>query len=372
MEDRLQAHLLLDDEGRGEGGHAGHGPGAVRHIDGIGAQGLALAGLGHELVVLHALGWDQLNGVDELVLGQLEAEAAAVGEGHLGLGLLVGLELKPAARLHEGPLLAEGGAHGPDMGRGGAAAATHGAGACRQGPAGELAQILRAGPVDETPIHEAGQAGVGLQDDGFVRDRAQALQEAQLRSRAVAADEAHQAGAPGVELLDEPLRVSTEEGLTFLVGRHEGGDGEVCELLHRQDGLLDLVEVLEGLQHHQVYAGLDEHDGLFPEARLGLVEGGGSPRLNAYAQRADAACHPGSAALLFHSLPSQGSALPVDLGQLAFQSSRRQLQAVGTPGVGGEDLGARREELAVDGQDHVRGLEVALLEAALERDAPVM
>ena len=272
MEDGLQAHLLLDDEGRGQGGHAGHGAGAVGYVDGVHAQGLALAGLGHELVVFHALGRHQLHGVDELALGELEAEAAAVSEGNLGLGLLVGLQLEAAAGLDEGPLLAEDAAHGPDVRRGGAAAATDGPGAGGQGSARELAEVLRGGAVDEAAVHHPGHTGVGLQRDGLVGDAHEALQQPQLGGRAVAANEAHHVGAPGVDLLDEPLGLGAEEGLALLVGGHEGGDGQVAELLHGEHGLLDLVEVLEGLQHHQVHAGLDEHGGLLAEAGTGLSE----------------------------------------------------------------------------------------------------
>ena len=254
VEDGLEPHLLLDDERRGQGGHAGHGPGAVGHVDGVHAQGPALAGLGHELVVLHALGRHQLHGVDELVLGELEAEAAAVGEGHLGLGLLMGLQLEAAAGLDEGPLLAEGPPHGADVGGRGAAAAAHGAGARGQGAGREAAQVLGAGPVDEAAIHLVGQAGVGLEDDGLGGDGLQALQQAQLGRGAVAADEAHQVGAPGVELLDEPLGLRAEQGLAVIVGGHQGRDGQAPGLLRGEDGLMDLVEVLEGLQHDQVRA----------------------------------------------------------------------------------------------------------------------
>ena len=110
-----------------------------------------------------------------------------------------------------------------------------------------------------------GQAGIGLEHDGFGGDGLQVFEQAQLGGGPVASDEAHQVGPPGVELLDEPLGLGTEEGLPVFGGGHEGGDGEVTQLLHGQERLVDLVEVLEGLEDVQVGAGLDQWGRLFAE-----------------------------------------------------------------------------------------------------------
>ena len=65
--------------------------------------------------------------------------------------------------------------------------------------------------------------------------------------------------------------------------------GSVAEAAHGADRRADLVDVAEGLEHEQIDAAFEQRRRLLAEVRLGLVDAGLAPRLDADAERADRA-----------------------------------------------------------------------------------
>jgi hypothetical protein len=133
---------------------------------------------------------------------------------------------------------------------------------------------------------------------------------------------------------------------------------------HAADGGAELGHVAEGLEHEQVDAG--ERLGLLAEGRLGLVQAGLAPRLDADAERADRAGHVGLAA---GRLPGDADARGVDLAQAIAQAELGQLEAVGAEGVGLEDVRPGPEVGLVNLGDDVGLGQVQLVERAVEKDA---
>ena len=132
-------------------------------------------------------------------------------------------------------------------------------------------------------------------------------------------------------------------------------------------GGADLAQVAERLEHEQVDAALDERRGLFAEDRLGLVEAGLAPRLDADAERPDRA---GDVGLVARRVRARG-ARPATLivVQPSVEAERGQLDAVGAERVGLDDVGAGAHVGLVHVGDEVGLREVQLVEAAIEEDA---
>ena len=116
-------------------------------------------------------------------------------------------------------------------------------------------------------------------------------------------------GAQSFELRHERFGRRTVERVAVFLRRHLRDDRQVADAPHRADGRADLVQIAERLEHEQIDAAFEERRRLLGEVRLGLVDAGLAPGLDADAERADRA---GDVDLVARRVPRDARALNVD------------------------------------------------------------
>ncbi|MNY02578.1 hypothetical protein D3C86_1351520 [compost metagenome] len=212
----------------------------------------------------------------------------------------------------------------------------------------------------------AGHPGVGQRREllfGHLGHLLDGLQDDGGADRAVEADHVR---APAIEHAGRILGVRAVAGLAVVLDGHLGEDGQIRAAAHRLEGLLDLAQVREGLEHEAVHPAVEEPlDGL-DEERLGLGLRGRPVGFQADPQGPDGTRH---VSLLARRLAGDLGGAPVDALHLAAQAVALQVRTGGAEGVGLEHLGPGPDVGGVDRADQIRLLEVQLVVAAVDEDA---
>lgn len=139
------------------------------------------------------------------------------------------------------------------------------------------------------------------------------------------------------------------------------------------EGFPGLIERGHGLDHEEVDAGFGEGCDLLTESFAGFVEAGFAEGFEKNAEGADGAGDEGFACLLFFQvrcrLTGDAYAGDVDLSGTGGEAVAGESEAVGTKGVGFEDLSAALEVFLMDGENEGGVGEVELVVAAVDEDA---
>jgi hypothetical protein len=122
---------------------------------------------------------------------------------------------------------------------------------------------------------------------------------------------------------------------------------------------------MEGLKHDQVGTAFDETLDLLLESRLDVLRRERPERMELGAGRSHRARDP---RLLARHLARELGGHPIQVAHLVLEPVRLELVAIGSDGVGGEDLGPRGQVLGMDVAHQARIREAELVEAAVEED----
>ena len=189
-------------------------------------------------------------------------------------------------------------------------------------------------------VVHAGQSCVGLHHDGLVGNGEHACSESPELGRALAAVDAQDIGADGIEGDGGNLGTRAQEGATVFLKGHGGKDGQVGVLAAGEDGRLDLGKVGHGLDNKEVHARIDAGAHFLGKEVIGLVEAEGAQGAK---QRTDGADVAGDVAGA--GLAGAGDCRGKDI---CHGGGAVELVGVGAKGVGGDYVAASLDVLALD------------------------
>ena len=202
-------------------------------------------------------------------------------------------------------------------------------------------------------VVHAGQSCVGLHHDGLVGNGEHACSESPELGRALAAVDAQDIGADGIERDGGNLGTRAQEGATVFLKGHGGKDGQVGVLAAGEDGRLDLGQVGHSLDNKEVHTRGDAGAHFLGKEVIGLVEAEGTQGAK---QRADGADVAGDVAGA--GLASAGDGRGKDV---CHGGSTVELVGVGAKGVGGDHVAASLDILTLDIGDNLGLLKVEQL-----------
>ena len=189
-------------------------------------------------------------------------------------------------------------------------------------------------------IVHAGQSRIGLHHNGLVGDGEHARGEPSELGRALAAVDAQDVGADGVEGDGGDLGARAQEGAAVFLKGHSGKDGQVGVLAAGEDGRLDLGQVGHGLDNKEVDARSDAGAHLLGKEVVGLVKAEGAQGAQQGADGADVAGDVAGA-----GLTGAGDSGGKDV---CHGGGSVELVGVGAKGVGGDHVAAGLDVLALN------------------------
>ena len=202
-------------------------------------------------------------------------------------------------------------------------------------------------------IVHAGQSCIGLHHNGLVGDGEHTRGESSEFGRSLAAVDAQNVGADGVERDGGHLGACAQEGATVFLKGHGGKDGQVGVFAAGEDGRLDLGQVGHGLDNKEVHTRGDASAHLLGKEVVGLVEAEGAQGAK---QRTDGADVAGDVMGTGRAGAGDGRGKDVCHGGGAVE-----LVGVGTKGVGGDHVAAGLDVLTLDVGDDLGLLKVEQL-----------
>ena len=189
-------------------------------------------------------------------------------------------------------------------------------------------------------IVHAGQSRIGLHHNGLVGDGEHTRGESSELGRALAAVDAQDVGADGVEGDGGHFGTRAQERATIFLKGHGGKDGQVGVLAAGEDGSLDLGKVGHGLDNKEVDARVDAGAHFLGKEVIGLVEAESTQGAKQRAYGADVA----------GDVVGTGRAGAGDSGgkDICHGGGSVELVGVGTKGVGGDHVAAGLDVLTLN------------------------
>ena len=202
-------------------------------------------------------------------------------------------------------------------------------------------------------IVHVGESCIGLNHNGLVRNGEHACGEPSELGRSLAAVDAQNVGADGVERDGGHLGTRTQERATVFLKGHGGKDGQVGVLAAGEDGRLDLGKVGHGLDNKEVHARVDAGAHFLGKEVIGLVEAQGAQGAKQCADGADIA----------GDIVGAGRAGAGDGGgkDICHGGGAVELVGVGAKGVGGDYVAASLDVLTLNISDNLGLLKVEQL-----------
>ena len=199
-------------------------------------------------------------------------------------------------------------------------------------------------------IVHAGQSRIGLHHNGLVGDGEHARGESSELGRALAAVDAQDVGADGVEGDGGDLGARAQEGAAVFLKGHGGKDGQVGVLAASEDCRLDLGQIGHGFDNKEVHTRGDAGAHLLGKEVVGLVKAEGAQGAQQGADGADVAGDVAGA-----GLAGAGDGRGKDIGH---GGSAVELVGVGAKGIGGDYVTASLDVLTLDIGDDLGLLKV--------------
>ena len=189
-------------------------------------------------------------------------------------------------------------------------------------------------------IVHAGQSRIGLHHNGLVGNGEHTCGEPSELGRALAAVDAQDVGADGVEGDGGDLGTRTQEGATVFLKGHGGKDGQVGVLAAGEDGGLDLGKVGHGLDNKEVHARVDAGAHFLGKEVIGLVKAQSTQGAKQRTDGADVAS----------DVAGTGRAGAGDGGgkDICHGGGTVELVGVGTKGVGGDHVAVGLDVLTLN------------------------
>ena len=189
-------------------------------------------------------------------------------------------------------------------------------------------------------IVNVGQSRIGLHHNGLVGNGEHTCGESSELGRSLAAVDAQNVGADGVERDGGHLGTRSQEGATVFLKGHGGKDGQVGVLAAGEDRRLDLGQVGHSLDNKEVHARGDAGAHFLGKEVVGLVEAQGTQGAK---QRADGADVTGDVAGAGLAGTGDGRGKDVCHG-----GGTVELVGVGAKGVGGDHVAAGLDVLTLN------------------------
>ena len=191
-----------------------------------------------------------------------------------------------------------------------------------------------------TVVVHVGESRVGLHHNGLVGNGEHACGEPSELGWSLAAVDAQNVGADGVERDGGDLGARAQEGAAVFLKGHGGKDGQVGVLAAGEDGRLDLGKVGHGLDNKEVHARIDAGAHLLGKEVVGLVKAEGAQGTQQGADGADVA----------GDVAGAGLAGAGDSGgkDICHGGGAIELVSVGAKGVGGDHVAASLDVLTLD------------------------
>ena len=233
---------------------------------------------------------------------------------------------------------------------------------------GVLRHVLGRAQIDVAAVDAGGESGVGLGAEWLTGIRSHLFQglEHHLGSGgAVEPDHVHRHRVQRArEVLDGRSVLQTAVVFDAQVRHddHFGSGGLAC----RFHGGANFVQVSKRLEHQAVDAGFDQGVDLLAEDGTGFVDGGGTERLQANAQRSDGGPHKG---LISGGLAGDSYTGLIDEPDLVREAEGRQTLAVRAERIGLDDLGPGADVFLVDVAHQGGEREVQLVITAVDEGA---
>ncbi len=121
-----------------------------------------------------------------------------------------------------------------------------------------------------------GESRIGLHHNGFVGNGEHTCGESSELGRSLAAVDAQNVGADGIERDGGNLGTCAQEGAAVLLKGHGGKDGQVGVFAAGEDGRLDLGQVGHGFDNKEVHTRGDAGAHFLGKEVIGLVEAEGA------------------------------------------------------------------------------------------------
>ena len=189
-------------------------------------------------------------------------------------------------------------------------------------------------------VVHVGQSCVGLHHNGLVRNGEHASGESSELGRSLAAVDAQNVGADGIERDGGNLGTRAQEGATVFLKGHGGKDGQIGVLAAGEDGRLDLGQVGHGFDNKEVHARIDAGAHFLGKEVIGLVEAEGAQGAK---QRTDGADVAGD--VMGTGRAGTGGSGGKDI---CHGSGAIELVGVGAKGVGGDHVAAGLDVLSLN------------------------
>ena len=299
VRDRLDAEFLLEQDACQHRAHAALRARTVRDIDGVDPGVTQRPDVGEHARGVDAARRHDLDRGHERAACELRRPPGAIGKRHR-------LDACRAARgdCRRGGGPGRTGAHRRDLGRKWpdaldhrvdvlgrrAAASAHDLHPGLQQVARVRRHVLRARHVHRPSAHVARHAGVGERTQLAMRERDHPLDRLEHGLRPNGAVEAHHLGVERIEPARDILRRGAEGGASLCRERHLRDDGKVgVDGTCGGNGLRELIEVAEGLEHEAVDATVAQRLHLFGEPAARLGERGGAVWLQPHTEGPDRA-----------------------------------------------------------------------------------
>ena len=360
---------LLHEERQGLIAHAGRGSGAVGNVDSVDADRLDELRPLDLFADVDSLGGHDFDHGDEFASSDLGAQAGALLKRNAGRN-------RGARRMSNFGMCgvgarfpdAESRLHGADVIGGGSAASAHQLDAGSDKFFGVIRHVLWRTQINVAALDGAGHAGIGLGGERQGSGVAHAFDGVEHGYRPDTAIDAENIDIPFGEAGGKVLRVGAVEAVSILVNGDLGDDGHVgVDLAAGEHSLMQFFHIAEGFEDQQIDSTFDQSGNLLAKSGTRLFERNLAEGFDTNAERAYRAGDPASEAL--GCLASQVSAGDVDVAYMAGQTVAGQAKAVGTEGIGFNDLGAGLQIVVVHASDQVGLGNVQLVIATVDENA---
>ena len=191
-----------------------------------------------------------------------------------------------------------------------------------------------------TVVVHVGESRVGLHHNGLVGNGEHACGEPSELGRSLAAVDAQDVGADGVERDSGNLGTRAQEGTAVLLKGHGGKDGQLGVLAAGKDRRLDLGKIRHGLDNKEVHTRVDASAHFLGKEVIGLVEAEGTQGAK---QRTDGADVAGDVAGTGRAGAGDGGGKDICHG-----GGTVELVGVGAKGVGGDHIAAGLDILTLN------------------------
>ncbi len=232
---------------------------------------------------------------------------------------------------------------------------------------GVMSHVLRRAQIDNPIAHILGEPCIRLHRQWRLRRFRETLDNAKHHLRPKTAIGAHDIGTHVRQFASDLLRTGSQRCVAIITKGHLSDDGAIrVQRSNGRIGLSDLTKVDKGLEQEQIHSTVEKTFRLLFEMRKSFFLRDGSKRGDGLAKGTDGTGHE---CLTRGFLASKAGTFLVDALDEVRETMGPQLHAIGTVGVGLDEINANINILTVHRLNQCRIREIELVVAAIEKNA---